>query len=223
MSLAAMRCELYYGHLYRTFFLQSWRRGHGSCSRCCQSTWLHTFHRREGVVGVPLAQAIRRSHDACGVGNRAAKFHDHSYPRLRELQPSGRSVPSTLVPCTTCMHLTLVLDLLQQLLVTHLAEICQIKLPFRIQICCTQPTRRCATSRDLCIFKSGHDPLEFVTSNSNWSDGISRTGFADGFANKHGFVLSWTTVAIEWWKMSLGELWSTFETAVDRQRWGTAE
>ena len=65
--------------------------------------------------------------------------------------------------------------------------------------------------------------LEFVPSNSNWSDGISRTGFADGFANEHGFVLSWTTVAIEWWKMSLGELWSTFETAVDRQRWGTAE
>ena len=94
--------------------------------------------------------ALTRQCTMCRVGKRAARFHDHSYPRLRELQrsPSGQSVATDF---TTCMYLTLVPVLLQQLLITHVAEIRQTMLPFWIQICCTKPTRRRATSRDLCI------------------------------------------------------------------------
>ena len=50
----------------------------------------------------------------------------------------------------------------------------------------------------------------------------SGAGFADTFAKEHGFELSWTTPAVEWGTMSLDELWSTFETAVEGQRRGTA-
>ena len=59
--------------------------------------------------------------------------------------------------------------------------------------------------------------FEYVRSEANWSDGISRNGFTDEFAIDYGFELMWAPVCNAWWCDSLGEIWSDFKrTTVGR-------
>ncbi len=52
-----------------------------------------------------------------------------------------------------------------------------------------------------------HIWVEYVDSESNWSDGISRLFGADDFAARHGFTTSAMHIEPEWLRLSASELW----------------
>ena len=56
--------------------------------------------------------------------------------------------------------------------------------------------------------------IEYVDSNSTWSDGVSREFAADPFAAKFGFQLRRMAPAIEWLRASPAELWAKSKTLV---------
>ena len=78
------------------------------------------WHKRFGGRMMSAELAIVRPGSRTTATDGFAKYND----RLL----ADRWQPIS-IPCTTCMYLTLVPDLLQQLLITHVAEICQTMLP----------------------------------------------------------------------------------------------
>ena len=74
--------------------------------------------------------------------------------------------------------------------------------------------RDAALDRSIAIVKllQGHAHIEiwyeFVDSEGNWSDGISRRLAADPFARAHGFPISELIPDAEWW---LGDIQATME------------
>jgi hypothetical protein len=51
--------------------------------------------------------------------------------------------------------------------------------------------------------------LEWVDSESNWSDGLSRELSRDPFVQEHGFTTSEVKPDITWWNLPLTEVWRT--------------
>ncbi len=67
----------------------------------------------------------------------------------------------------------------------------------------------------LCCHINCNVWFEYVPSAANWSDGVSRCGFADAFAREQGFALKWAPVLDTWWSLGLVDLWATLRrTAV---------
>ena len=48
---------------------------------------------------------------------------------------------------------------------------------------------------------------EFVDSNANWSNGISRHLNKDDFAHSNGFAIEDLEIKADWWAASLLHLW----------------
>ena len=78
-------------------------------------------------------------------------------------------------------------------------------------------SRAVAAAAFLCFHFNCNIWHEFVDSESNWSDGLSRKGAADDFVSRHNFAVSEMRTPTAIWKGSLLEIWRTLE----QQRWGS--
>ena len=58
--------------------------------------------------------------------------------------------------------------------------------------------------------------LEWVDSDSNWVDGVSRDFDQDQLAKKLGFSLQFMVCDMEWWGEDWGSLWRTTERLCGR-------
>ena len=78
-------------------------------------------------------------------------------------------------------------------------------------------SRAVAAAAFLCFHFNCNIWYEFVDSESNWSDGLSRKGAADDFVSRHNFAVSEMRTPTAIWKGPLLELWRSLE----QQRWGS--